>query len=154
MQGSVKWVDGAMFVGESGSGHAVVMDGPEDLGGRNQALRPMEMLLLGTGGCALYDVVACSRKPGSSSLTAGSSFMPSARMRYRRSLPRCGSILWCLGLAWARRRSSVRWRCLPKNTAPPQSCSPRRAWRCHTVTRLRKPRVLRVSLRPSKWCGS
>ena len=62
MQGTVKWVDGAMFVGESGSGHAVVMDGPEDLGGRNQALRPMEMLLLGTGGCALYDVVSMLKK--------------------------------------------------------------------------------------------
>jgi putative redox protein len=50
MQGTVKWLDGAMFVGESGSGHTVVMDGPEDLGGRNQSLRPMEMLLLGDGG--------------------------------------------------------------------------------------------------------
>lgn len=62
MEGSVKWVDGALFLGESGSGHAVVMDGPEDLGGKNHALRPMEMLLLGTGGCALYDVVSMLKK--------------------------------------------------------------------------------------------
>lgn len=62
MKGSVKWVDGALFLGESGSGHAVVMDGPEDLGGKNHALRPMEMLLLGTGGCALYDVVSMLKK--------------------------------------------------------------------------------------------
>jgi len=62
MQATVKWVDGAQFLGESGSGHSVVMDGPEDLGGRNMGPRPMEMLLLGTGGCAMYDVVSMLRK--------------------------------------------------------------------------------------------
>ncbi len=62
MQATVKWIDGAMFVGESGSGHSVVMDGPEDLGGRNLGPRPMEMLLLGTGGCAMYDVLSVLRK--------------------------------------------------------------------------------------------
>ncbi len=62
MQATVKWLDGAMFVGESGSGHTVVMDGPEDLGGRNHAVRPMEMLLLGTGGCSIYDVLSMLRK--------------------------------------------------------------------------------------------
>ena len=58
MQATVKWTDGAMFVGESGTGHTVVMDGPEDLGGRNLGARPMEMLLLGTGGCSIYDVMS------------------------------------------------------------------------------------------------
>lgn len=62
MKATVKWTDGAMFVGESGSGHAVVMDGPEDLGGRNMGARPMEMLLLGTGGCAIYDVLSMLKK--------------------------------------------------------------------------------------------
>lgn len=62
MQTTVKWMDGAMFVGESGSGHSVVMDGPEDLGGRNLGPRPMEMILLGTGGCAIYDVMTMLRK--------------------------------------------------------------------------------------------
>ncbi|MDP5054225.1 MAG: OsmC family protein [Congregibacter sp.] len=62
MQTTVKWMDGAMFVGESGSGHAVVMDGPEDLGGRNLGPRPMEMLLLGTGGCAMFDVMSMLQK--------------------------------------------------------------------------------------------
>lgn len=62
MQGTVKWVHDVMFVGESGSGHSVVMDGPPDLGGDNQGLRPMEMLLLGTGGCALFDVVTMLKK--------------------------------------------------------------------------------------------
>ena len=51
-----------MFVGESGSGHAVVMDGAPDLGGRNLGPRPMEMLLLGTGGCSAYDVMSMLRK--------------------------------------------------------------------------------------------
>ncbi|MDX1733637.1 MAG: OsmC family protein [Halioglobus sp.] len=62
MQATVKWSDGAMFIGESGSGHSVVMDGPEDLGGRNMGVRPMEMLLLGTGGCSIYDVLSMLKK--------------------------------------------------------------------------------------------
>lgn len=57
MKARVKWVEQAMFIGESGSGHAVVMDGPPDGGGRNLGVRPMEMLLLGAGGCSAYDVV-------------------------------------------------------------------------------------------------
>ncbi|GAB3281934.1 OsmC family protein [Parahaliea aestuarii] len=62
MQATVKWMDGAMFIGESGSGHTVVMDGPEDLGGRNMGVRPMEMLLLGVGGCSIYDVISMLKK--------------------------------------------------------------------------------------------
>lgn len=62
MQVTVKWVDGAMFLGESGSGHTVVMDGPPDRGGRNLGPRPMEMLLLGVGGCSSYDVMNMLQK--------------------------------------------------------------------------------------------
>lgn len=62
MQATVKWVDGVMFVGETGSGHAVVMDGPPDHGGRNMGARPMEMLLLGVGGCSSFDVVQILQK--------------------------------------------------------------------------------------------
>ena len=57
MQATVKWIDGRLFVGESGSGHAVVMDGPPDHGGRNMGVRPMEMILLGVGGGSSFDVV-------------------------------------------------------------------------------------------------
>lgn len=62
MKVRVKWVEDVMFVGESGSGHAVVMDGPPEGGGRNLGIRPMEMLLLGTGGCTSYDVVSILKK--------------------------------------------------------------------------------------------
>ncbi|CAA0082241.1 Protein YhfA [Zhongshania aliphaticivorans] len=62
MKATVKWVDGAMFLGESGSGHSVVMDGPEDHGGRNMGVRPMEMLLVGMGGCASFDVMSMLKK--------------------------------------------------------------------------------------------
>lgn len=62
MQATVKWVDGVMFVGESGSGHALVMDGAPDHGGRNMGPRPMEMLLIGVGGCSSYDVVQILQK--------------------------------------------------------------------------------------------
>lgn len=62
MKATIKWVDGAMFVGESGSGHSVVMDGPEDIGGHNAGFRPMEMLLLGVGGCSSIDVISILKK--------------------------------------------------------------------------------------------
>lgn len=62
MKATVKWVDNAMFLGESGSGHTVVMDGPEDHGGRNMGIRPMEMLLIGLGGCTSFDVMSILTK--------------------------------------------------------------------------------------------
>ncbi|MFO7604037.1 MAG: OsmC family protein [Gammaproteobacteria bacterium] len=62
MKARVKWVEAASFIGESGSGHAVVMDGPEAFGGRNLGVRPMEMLLLGLGGCTAFDVVHILKK--------------------------------------------------------------------------------------------
>ena len=62
MQATVKWVDNAMFLAESGSGHTVVMDGSAELGGRNMGPRPMEMLLMGMGGCASYDVMSMLKK--------------------------------------------------------------------------------------------
>lgn len=57
MKARVKWLDHMTFVGESGSGHSVVMDGAPEDGGRNLGVRPMEMLLLGMGGCSAFDVV-------------------------------------------------------------------------------------------------
>jgi putative redox protein len=62
MKARVKWVEDVTFVGESGSGHAVVMDGPPESGGRNLGVRPMEMLLIGMGGCTAFDVVLILKK--------------------------------------------------------------------------------------------
>jgi len=62
MNVKVKWIDGMMMVGESGSGHAVVMDGPPDVGGNNLGIRPMEMLLIGMAGCTTVDVVSTLKK--------------------------------------------------------------------------------------------
>lgn len=62
MKARIKWVQEAMFIGESDSGHAVVMDGPADGGGRNLGIRPMEMVLIGMGGCTAYDVVHILKK--------------------------------------------------------------------------------------------
>ena len=62
MKAKIKWLDGRAFVGESGSGHAVVMDGAPESGGRNIGVRPMEMLLLGLGGCTAFDVVMILEK--------------------------------------------------------------------------------------------
>lgn len=62
MQARVKWVGNMSFLGESDSGHSVVMDGPPESGGRNLGIRPMEMLLLGMGGCTVFDVVSVLKK--------------------------------------------------------------------------------------------
>ena len=62
MKARVKWLEEVTFVGESASGHAVVMDGPPELGGRNIGVRPMEMLLLGMGGCTSFDVITILKK--------------------------------------------------------------------------------------------
>ncbi|NQV46757.1 MAG: OsmC family protein [Rhodospirillaceae bacterium] len=62
MKARVKWVDGVMFIGEAPSGHAIIMDGAPESGGRNMGVRPMEMLLLGMGGCSSFDVVGILRK--------------------------------------------------------------------------------------------
>ena len=66
MHSLVKWIgpEGMAFVAETGSGHAVVMDGAPEGGGRNLGPRPMEMVLLGTGGCTAYDVVLILKNSG------------------------------------------------------------------------------------------
>jgi putative redox protein len=65
MDCTVKWVPGGMsFVAETGSGHAFVMDGALEGGGRNLGPRPMETVLAGTGGCTAYDVVLILRRSG------------------------------------------------------------------------------------------
>jgi len=65
MECTVRWMGedaGMSFVAETGSGHAVVMDGAPEAGGRNIGLRPMEMVLAGTGGCTAFDVVLILKK--------------------------------------------------------------------------------------------
>ncbi|MCK5812971.1 MAG: OsmC family protein [Cocleimonas sp.] len=62
MKSRVKWLDNMSFVGESASGHSVVMDGPPEAGGRDLGIRPMEMLLLGLGGCSSFDIVSMLKK--------------------------------------------------------------------------------------------
>ena len=62
MKCRIKWLDYMSFVGESGSGHSVVMDSSPDAGGRDLGVRPMEMLLLGLGGCTAIDVVSILKK--------------------------------------------------------------------------------------------
>ncbi len=58
MKARVKWIEGATFLGESGSGHGIVLDGAPEAGGRNLGVRPMEALLIGLGACSAFDVVA------------------------------------------------------------------------------------------------
>jgi putative redox protein len=62
MKVRIKWVEGVSFLAETESGHAIVMDGAPEGGGRNLGPRPMETVLAGTGGCTAYDVVTILRK--------------------------------------------------------------------------------------------
>ncbi|WP_114417464.1 OsmC family protein [Marinospirillum perlucidum] len=62
MQAKIKWTEGVQFVAESGSGHAVVVEGPPEKGGNNTGARPMELLLMGLGSCSSFDVVTILQK--------------------------------------------------------------------------------------------
>jgi len=62
MEINIKWEGNAAFLGKSGSGHQVLMDGPPEGGGQNKGPRPMEMLLLGMGACSSYDVISILKK--------------------------------------------------------------------------------------------
>lgn len=64
MECSIKWVDGVQFVAETGSGHAIVIDGAPEVGGRNTGARPMETVLAGTGACTASDVVVILKRSG------------------------------------------------------------------------------------------
>lgn len=62
MKARIKWVENVCFLGESETGHAVVLDGAPEAGGRNLGMRPMEMLLIGMGACTSFDVVTILKK--------------------------------------------------------------------------------------------
>jgi putative redox protein len=62
MKARVKWHENAVFIAESGSGHAVVVDGPAEIGGRNLGVRPMELMLMSVGSCSAVDIVQILKK--------------------------------------------------------------------------------------------
>ena len=62
MKATIQWQPKVKFIAKSGSGHTVTMDGPPDQGGENQGFRPMEMVLIGMGGCTAFDVIKILEK--------------------------------------------------------------------------------------------
>lgn len=62
MKANIKWTGDVSFSGTSDSGHTVIMDGAPETGGQNQGARPMELVLIGTGGCTAFDVIHILRK--------------------------------------------------------------------------------------------
>lgn len=62
MKANITWQEGVSFLGQAGSGHSVLMDGAPEAGGKNLGSRPMEMILMGLGGCTAFDVVHILRK--------------------------------------------------------------------------------------------
>lgn len=62
MEARIKWIENAAFSAEAGSGHAIVVDGPPDIGGRNLGVRPMELMLISVGACSAVDIVHILKK--------------------------------------------------------------------------------------------
>ena len=62
MKTQIKWMQDVSFKGKSESGHEVILDGPEELGGEGLGMRPMEMMLIGMGGCTSFDVVTILKR--------------------------------------------------------------------------------------------
>lgn len=62
MKGTIRWAGDVKFEARSGSGHTIVIDGPPEYGGQNQGVRPMELVLLGVGGCSTFDVIHILKK--------------------------------------------------------------------------------------------
>ena len=62
MKARIKWVENACLIGEADSGHGIVIDGAAEIGGRNLGVRPMEMMLMGLGGCAAMDILHILKK--------------------------------------------------------------------------------------------
>ncbi|MAM71627.1 MAG: osmotically inducible protein C [Gammaproteobacteria bacterium] len=62
MKATINWLEAARMEGESGSGHKLLIDGPESIGGLNQGMRPMELMLMSVGACSLVDVISILKK--------------------------------------------------------------------------------------------
>jgi len=88
MKARVKWVEDVLFVGESGTGHTIVMDGPEEAGGHGTGMRPMELLLLGLGGCTSFDVIDILKKSRQDVTIVWLKFPQNAVRKHQKSLPK------------------------------------------------------------------
>ncbi len=62
MKARIKWIENACLIAEADSGHGIVIDGAPEIGGRNLGIRPMEMMLMGLGGCTAMDVLSILKK--------------------------------------------------------------------------------------------
>lgn len=62
MKTRIQWQGNVSFLAESGSGHSILMDAPPEAGGENKGPRPMEMILMGLGGCTTFDVIFILKK--------------------------------------------------------------------------------------------
>ena len=116
MKARIKWVEDRTFIGESGSGHKIVLGtafGPE---GRSPGPSPMELVLIGMGGCSGYDVVHILEK-GREAIEDVAVEPESARNRNRRCLPAFTCISWSRDEGLHRRRLSAPSRCQSRNTA-------------------------------------
>jgi len=94
MKARIKWVEQVAFLGETESGHAVLMDGPPEGGGRNLGPRPMEMVLIGTGGCTTYDVIHILKKSRQQVTDCVVEIQADRAQEDPRYLPKYTSISW------------------------------------------------------------
>jgi len=93
MKAMVQWQGEVCFLARSETGHQLLLDGPEEAGGQNKGPRPMELVLMGLGGCASYDVVSILKKARKRYWTARLSCLLIARRQHPLSLPKSNFIL-------------------------------------------------------------
>ena len=111
------------FVGESGSGHSVVMDGAPENGGRNLGLRPMEMVLLGLGGCTAYDVVLMLQKSRQNVIDVEVVLDAARSEEIPKVFTHIKAHFRVAGLSSMKSMCSARCRCQLTSTAPLPKCS-------------------------------
>lgn len=148
MEVKIDWggPDGMLFVGQTGTGHIAAMDGAPEGGGNNLAPRPMELLLVGTGGCTAYDVVLILKR-GRHSITGCSVKLQAERAETDpkiftkihfvftvtgSNLPRAAveraialsHEKYCSASAMLAHSAEITWSAEIVDTAPPSSTSP------------------------------
>ena len=126
MKARIAWHDQVAFVAESGSGHALILDGAPDHGGRNLGPRPMELILMGLGSCASFDVMTILTKQRQAVSACVCELDATRAEEGLLCLPRLRCILRCAATDSITQKWNVQLRYRLKSTAPPRRCWKRR----------------------------
>ncbi len=122
MQTSVQWLENVAFEAKSESGHSVVMDGSAEYGGENRGPRPMELILMGLGGCASFDIVTILKKSRQEVTHVECQLKQNVPIASLQCSPKFICILWSKARLSRKSRSRRRLNFQQKNTVLPVKC--------------------------------